>query len=81
MGAKQWHSVLQRLKDCRLTCWLRGEARWLGVETQGQAEPPQVLLRRVPHALKAGDAQTGGTAGFSLRGGGTGRRQPSSSDK
>ncbi|HXM22211.1 MAG TPA: hypothetical protein VN948_13215 [Terriglobales bacterium] len=35
-----------------------GEARWLGVQIQGQAEQPRVLLMSVPYALKALDAQT-----------------------
>jgi hypothetical protein len=35
-----------------------GEARWLGVQPEGQAEQPRVLLLSVPYALKAGDAQT-----------------------
>jgi hypothetical protein len=35
-----------------------GEARWLGVQAEGQAEQPRVLLLSVPYALKAGDAQT-----------------------
>lgn len=35
-----------------------GEARWLGVQPQNQAEQPRVLLLSVPYALKAGDAQT-----------------------
>ena len=35
-----------------------GEARWLAVQAQGQAEQPRVLLLSVPYALKAGDAQT-----------------------
>jgi hypothetical protein len=37
-----------------------GEARWLGVQVQGQAEQPRVMLLSVPYALKAGDAQTVG---------------------
>ena len=37
-----------------------GEARWLGVQTQGQAEQSRMLLLSVPYALKAGDAQTVG---------------------
>jgi hypothetical protein len=37
-----------------------GEARWLGVQAQGQAEQTRVLLLSVPYALKAGDAQTVG---------------------
>ena len=40
--------------------FVSGEARWLGVQPQGQAEPPRVLLLSVPYALKAGDAQTVG---------------------
>jgi trimeric autotransporter adhesin len=40
-----------------------GEARWLGVQPQGQAERPRTLLLSVPYALKAVDAQTiGGLA-------------------
>jgi hypothetical protein len=35
-----------------------GEARWLGVQPQGQNEGPRVLLVSVPYALKAADAQT-----------------------
>jgi hypothetical protein len=35
-----------------------GEARWLSVQVQGQAEQPRVLLVAVPYALKALDAQT-----------------------
>jgi len=40
--------------------FISGEARWLGVQAQGQAEQPRVLLLSVPYALKAGDAQTVG---------------------
>src|ERR1700732_4503730 len=35
-----------------------GEARWLGVQPEGQVEQPRVLLLSVPYALKAGDAET-----------------------
>jgi len=35
-----------------------GEARWLGVQVQGQAEQPRTLLLSVPYALKALDAET-----------------------
>jgi hypothetical protein len=35
-----------------------GEARWLGVQAQGQAEQSRVLLLSVPYALKASDAET-----------------------
>jgi trimeric autotransporter adhesin len=38
--------------------FVSGEARWLGVQVQGQAEQARVLLLSVPYALKAGDAQT-----------------------
>jgi len=36
------------------------EARWLGVQPQGQPEQPRVSLLSVPYALKAADAQTVG---------------------
>ena len=35
-----------------------GEARWLGVQVQGQVEQPRVLLVAVPYALKAADTDT-----------------------
>jgi hypothetical protein len=35
-----------------------GEARWIGVQAEGQAEQPRTLLVSVPYALKAGDADT-----------------------
>jgi len=35
-----------------------GEARWVGVQVQGQAEQARVLLLSVPYALKAADAAT-----------------------
>ncbi len=38
--------------------FVSGEARWLGVQPQGKAEQPRVLLMSVPYALKALDAQT-----------------------
>jgi hypothetical protein len=34
------------------------EERWLGVQVQGQAEQPRVLLVSVPYALKAQEAET-----------------------
>jgi hypothetical protein len=34
------------------------QAHWVGVQAQGQAEQPRVLLVSVPYALKAGDAET-----------------------
>jgi len=38
--------------------FVAGEARWLGVQPQGLAEQPRILLLSVPYALKAADAQT-----------------------
>lgn len=38
--------------------FVSGEARWLGVQVQGQNEQPRVLLVAVPYALKAHDAET-----------------------
>jgi hypothetical protein len=35
-----------------------GEARWLGVQVQGEAEQPRTVLMSVPYALKAADAET-----------------------
>lgn len=35
-----------------------GEARWLGIQANGQTEQPRVLLVSVPYALKALDAET-----------------------
>jgi hypothetical protein len=35
-----------------------GEARWLGVQAQGQSEQPRILLMSVPYAMKALDAET-----------------------
>src|SRR5580700_11160268 len=37
-----------------------GEARWLGVQVQGQAEQPRTVLMSVPYSLKAADAETVG---------------------
>jgi hypothetical protein len=38
--------------------FVSGEARWLGVQAQGQAEQARTLLMSVPYALKAADAET-----------------------
>jgi hypothetical protein len=38
--------------------FVSGEARWLSVQAQGQAEQPRILLLSVPYALKAADAET-----------------------
>lgn len=52
-----------------------GEARWLGVQPEGQTEQPRILLLSVPYALKAADAETIGglpPSAFVLAGKGTG---------
>jgi hypothetical protein len=41
-----------------LDLFTSGEARWLGVRINGDAEQPRVLLLSVPYALKAADAET-----------------------
>jgi len=38
--------------------FVSGEARWLGVQPQGQGEQRRTQLISVPYAMKAGDAQT-----------------------
>jgi hypothetical protein len=38
--------------------FVSGEARWLGVQVEGQPEQPRVLLLSVPYAFKAADAET-----------------------
>jgi hypothetical protein len=62
------------------------QAQWLGVQLQGQAEQPRVMLLSVPYALKAADAdtfggkppsaymQTAGTDGSGSGGGGLAQR-------
>jgi hypothetical protein len=50
--------------------FVNGEARWLGVQPDGQSEQPRVLLVSVPYALKAADAETvGGASALGLRAG------------
>jgi trimeric autotransporter adhesin len=52
-----------------------GEARWVGVQAEGRAEQPRVLLVSVPYALKAADADTVGgkpVSAFVLAGSTTG---------
>ena len=41
-----------------LELFTTGQARWLGVQVETEAEQPRVLLASVPYALKAGDANT-----------------------
>ncbi len=45
-------------KGISLEVFSSGEARWLGVQAQGQAEQPRLLLVSVPYAMKASDAET-----------------------
>ena len=55
--------------------FVSGEARWLGVRAEGQAEQSRSLLLSVPYALKAGDAETVGglpASAFMLAGSGSG---------
>jgi hypothetical protein len=40
--------------------FVAANARWLGVQVEGHAEQPRVLLVSVPYALKAADAETVG---------------------
>jgi hypothetical protein len=51
LGATAPHGLPKEL-------FVSGEARWLGVQAEGQAEQPRVLLLSVPYALKAADAET-----------------------
>jgi hypothetical protein len=41
-----------------LEIFTSGEARWLSIQVQGQAEQPRVLLVAVPYALKAAEADS-----------------------
>jgi hypothetical protein len=41
-----------------MSMFTSGEAHWLGVQIDGQAEQPRVFLVSVPYAMKAGDATT-----------------------
>jgi len=43
-----------------MSVFASGEARWLGVQVQGQEEQARVMLLAVPYALKAADAETVG---------------------
>jgi hypothetical protein len=43
-----------------LDVFTSGQAQWLGVKQDGQAEQPRVMLLSVPYALKAADAETFG---------------------
>ena len=51
LGAASTEGIPQEL-------FASGEARWLGIQVENQAEQPRVLLVSVPYALKAGDAET-----------------------
>jgi hypothetical protein len=54
------------------------QAHWVGVQVEGQAEQPRVLLVSVPYALKASDADTlgGKPASAYLLSGASGSGQP-----
>ncbi len=41
-----------------LDLFTSGQARWLGIQPEGQPEQERVLLATVPYAAKAGDAET-----------------------
>src|ERR1019366_8089057 len=43
-----------------LDLFASAQAQWLGVQLQGQAEQPRVMLLSVPYALKAADAEAFG---------------------
>ncbi len=53
LGSSQSQGLPQEL-------FTSGEARWLGVQLNHQAEQPRVQLLSVPYALKASDAETVG---------------------
>ncbi len=53
LGSTTTHGLPQDL-------FASGEARWLGVQIEGQPEQSRVLLVAVPYALKAKDAETVG---------------------
>jgi len=40
-----------------LELFASGEARWLGIQVEGEAEQPRILLVSVPYALKAEEAE------------------------
>ena len=47
-----------RLDGIPVEIFTSGEARWLGIQVEAQAEQPRVLLVSVPYALKAHEAET-----------------------
>ncbi|MFB3816000.1 MAG: hypothetical protein ACE14L_18000, partial [Terriglobales bacterium] len=49
LGANRAHGIPAEL-------FASGEARWLGVQPEGQPEQPRVLLVSVPYALSAANA-------------------------
>jgi len=55
-----YHALLGATKPDGLPVELfaSGEARWIGVQVEGQSEHTRVLLFSVPYALKAADAET-----------------------
>ena len=59
-----------------LDLFISGEARWLGVQPEGQPELPRTLFVSVPYALSSANAETFGgkpTSAFVLAGPKTGK--------
>ena len=54
----RYDAVLGATTVLPIALFAAGEARWLGVQPEGRAEQPRVMLVSVPYALKAGDAST-----------------------
>ncbi len=60
LGPGGHYSVMlgaSKLEGLPLDLFTSGEARWLGVQVEGQPEQPRVLLVSVPYALKAHEAE------------------------
>ncbi len=47
-----------KMEGVPLELFASGEARWLGIRREGQAEQPRILLVSVPYAMKAAEAET-----------------------
>jgi hypothetical protein len=59
-GSGHYNSLLgaRSATGIPLDLFSNGEARWLGVQPEGQPEQARVLLVSVPYALKASDSET-----------------------
>jgi len=53
-------ALLGSTTELNVTLFASGNARWLGIQPEGQPEQPRVRLLSVPYALKAVDADTVG---------------------